>query len=72
MHHLRKFLKKNYGKQFTTVTTHKNVQNYCNGKCTYNVIIHRNLFAIICTKNMELELYSKEKAIFSFLNQVAI
>ena len=25
--------KKNYDKQFTTVTTHKNVQNYYNGKC---------------------------------------
>ena len=25
--------KKNYGKQFTTVTTHKNVQNYYNEKC---------------------------------------
>ena len=27
-------------KQFTTVTTHKNAQNYYNEKCTYNVIIH--------------------------------
>ena len=26
MHHLRKQVKKNYNKQFTTVTTHKNVQ----------------------------------------------
>ena len=25
--------KKNYDKQFTTVTTHKNVQNYYNEKC---------------------------------------
>ena len=25
--------KKNYDKQFTTVTTHKNVQNYYNKKC---------------------------------------
>ena len=25
--------KKIYDKQFTTVTTHKNVQNYCNEKC---------------------------------------
>ena len=28
-----KLSKKNYDKQFTTVTTHKNVQNYYNGKC---------------------------------------
>ena len=32
-----------YDKQFTTVTTHKYVQNYYNEKCTYNVIIHWNL-----------------------------
>ena len=25
--------KKNYDKQFTTVTTHKNAQNYYNEKC---------------------------------------
>ena len=25
--------KKIYGKQFTTVTTHKNIQNYYNEKC---------------------------------------
>ena len=40
---LEEVSKKNYGKQFTTVTTHKNVQTYYNEKCTYNVIIHRNL-----------------------------
>ena len=27
-------------KQFTTVTLHKNVQNYYNEKCTYNVNTH--------------------------------
>ena len=32
-----------YNKQFTTVTTHKNVQNNYNEKCTYNVNIHDNL-----------------------------
>ena len=31
---------KNYDKQFTTVTTHKNVQNYYNEKRTYNVNTH--------------------------------
>ena len=40
---LEEVSKKIYGKQFTTVTTHKNVQNYDNEKCTYNVIIHCNL-----------------------------
>ena len=29
-----------YGKKFTTVTTHKTVQNYFNEKCTYNVYTH--------------------------------
>ena len=34
-------------KQFTTVTTYKNVQNYYNEKCAYNVIIHWNfLYAL--------------------------
>ena len=33
MHHLRNYVKKKYDKQFTTVTTHKNVQNYYNEKC---------------------------------------
>ena len=32
-----------YDKQFTTVTTHKNVQNYYNEKYTYNVNTHCNL-----------------------------
>ena len=40
---LEEVSKKNYGKQFTTVTTHKNVQTYYNEKCTYNVITHWNL-----------------------------
>ena len=52
MHHLRKEVKKNYDKQFTIVTTHKNVQNYYNEKCTYNVITHWNL--LYALKNMEL------------------
>ena len=32
--------KQNYDKEFTTVTTHKHVQNYYNEKCTYNIITH--------------------------------
>ena len=35
--------KKIYDKQFTTVTAHKNVQNYYNEKCTCNVNTHWNL-----------------------------
>ena len=30
-------VKKSYDKQFITITTYKNVQNYYNGKCTYNI-----------------------------------
>ena len=37
---LEEVSKKKYDKQFTTVTTHENAQNYYNEKCTYNVIIH--------------------------------
>ena len=53
-------------KQFTTVSTRKNVQNYYNEKCKYNLNKYTMQFAIyIFTKNMELfKLYSKEKAIF--------
>ena len=47
--------KKNYDKQFTTVTTHKNVQNYYNEKCTYNVIIHWNLLYALKIWNHSLE-----------------
>ena len=36
-------VKKIYEKQFTTGTTHKNVQNYYNEKCTYNVNTRCNL-----------------------------
>ena len=36
-------VKKNYDKQFTTVNTHKNIQNYYNEKCIYNVNTHCNL-----------------------------
>ena len=36
-------VKKNYDKQFTTVTTHKNPQNYYSEKCAHNVNTHCNL-----------------------------
>ena len=57
MHHLRKY-KNFYDKQVTTVTTHKNVQNYYNEKCTNKYALQ---FAI-CTKSIELfKLSSPEK-----------
>ena len=63
MYYMRKYpihVKKIYDKQFTTVTTHKNIQNHYNEKCTYNVNTHCNL---LYAKSMELfKLYSKEKA----------
>ena len=52
---LEKVSKKNYDKQFITVTTYKNVQNYYNYVKLYTGIS-------ICTKNMEL--YSKETTLF--------
>ena len=36
-------VKKIYGKQFTIVTMHKNVQNHYNEKYTYNVNTYCNL-----------------------------
>ena len=45
------------------MTTHKNVQNDYNEKCTYNVNTHCNL--LYALKSMELfKLYSKETANF--------
>ena len=38
MHHLWNYVKK-YDKQFTTVTTNKNVQNYYNEECAKYLII---------------------------------
>ena len=35
--------KKNYDKQFTTVTTHKNIQNYYNEKCTKYLMFEEKL-----------------------------
>ena len=48
---LEEVSKKNYDKQFTTVTTHKNVQNYYNEKCTYNVNTHCNLLYALKIRN---------------------
>ena len=53
------------------MTTHKNVPNYHNEKCIYNVNTHCNFRFAICTKSMELfKLYSKENAIFFHLNKL--
>ena len=60
--------KKNYGKQFTTVTTHKNVQNYYNEKCTYNVNTHWNLLYALKILNC-LNFIQKRRPFF-LLNQV--
>ena len=51
MHHLSKQVKKSYDKQFTTVTTHKNVQNYYNEKCIYNIKTHCNLLYALKVRN---------------------
>ena len=62
--------KKNYDKQFTTVTMQKNVQNYYNEKCTYNAIMHWNLLYALKIWNC-LNFIRKRRLIF-LLNQVAI
>ena len=69
---LEEVSKKNYDKQFTTVTIHKNVQNYYKEKCTYNVIIHWNLLYALKIWNC-LNFIQKRRLFFFFLlNQVAI
>ena len=67
---LEEVSKKNYDQQFTTVTTHKDVQNYYNGKCTYNVVIHWNLLYALKIWNY-LKFIVKKRLFFLF-NQVAI
>ena len=63
--------KKNYDKQFTTVTTHKNVQNYYNEKCTYNIITHWNLLYALTLWNCLN--FIQKRILNSFLfNQVTI
>ena len=57
--------KKNYDKQFTTVATHKNVQNYYNEKCTYNVNTHCNLLYALIVWNY-LNFIRKGRLIFLF------
>ena len=44
---LEEVVKKNYHKQFTTVTTHKNIQNYYNEKFTFNINTHGNLLCAL-------------------------
>ena len=58
-------VKKNYDKQFTTVTTHKNVKNYYNEICTYNVKTHCNL--LYSLKVWNCLNYSKERTNFFYL-----
>ena len=62
--------KKNYDKQFTTVTTHKNLQNYYNEKCTCNVIIHWNL--LYALKIWNCLNFIQKRRLFFLLNQVGI
>ena len=55
--------KKIYDKQFTTVTTQKNVQNYYNEKCIYNVNTHCNLLYVLKVLNC-LNFTRKRRLIF--------
>ena len=59
-----------YDKQFTTVTTQKNVLNYYNEKCTYNVIIHWSL--LYAQKIWNCLNFIQERRLIFLLNQVAI
>ena len=60
MPHL-KYIKIFYDKQFTAVTTHKNVQKYYNEKCSYNANTHCSLLYALFGM---FKLYSKEKTNF--------
>ena len=52
-----------HDKQFTTVTTHKNIPNYYNEKCTYNVNTHCNLLYALKVWNC-LNFIRKRRLIF--------
>ena len=54
MHHLRKQVKL-WQTIYNSNYAHKNVQNYYNEKCTYNVIIHWNLLYALKIWNRSLE-----------------
>ena len=71
MHPLRKEVKQIYDKQFTAVTTIKNVQNYYNEKCTYNVIIHWNLLYALKVWNC-LKFIQKRRLFFCLIKLLFI
>ena len=58
--HVKKF----YGKQFTTVTTPKNIQNYYNEKCAYNVNTHCNL--LYALKVWNCLIFIRKRRLISF------
>ena len=64
-------VKKIYGKRFTTVTTHKNVQNHYNEKWTYNVNTHYNLPYALKIWNC-LNFIRKTRLIFSLIKLLFI
>ena len=58
-------------KQFTTVTTHKNVQNYYSEKCTYNVNTHCKLLYVLKEWNC-LNFIRKRRLFFSLIKLLFI
>ena len=60
---LEEVSKKKFDTQFTTVTTHKNVQDYYNEKSTYNVNTHCNLVYVLKIWNY-LNFIRKRRLIF--------
>ena len=60
---LEEVSKKIFDTQFTTVTTHKNVQDYYNEKSTYNVNTHCNLVYVLKIWNY-LNFIRKRRLIF--------
>ena len=54
-----------YGKQLIIVTTHKNVRNYYNEKCTYNVNPHWNL--LYALKIWDCLNFIQERSLIFFL-----
>ena len=59
MHHLRKWVNKLfiYEKQFATVTAQKNIQNYYNEKCTYNIHTHCSLLYVLKVWNCSQQIF---------------
>ena len=62
--------KKIYGNQFTTVTTHKNVQNYYNEKCAKYLMFDLKKYRGVSFMRMKSDAKFEEKLTYDFENDM--